>query len=177
MARVITDIEIGQLLTESKPLPHNWESRLRPRDKSDQCFKQREIDIVATSGHLFRVVLRQNTLNPQDFSIILVFVDEDGTGYRLIRFNGRHPSDHTNKLERAKREGMQRFRSQFHIHRASERYQIAGFEMDGYADPTTVYDSFDAALKQFIALFGFVIAEAGDSEQMSLFKRQEGTEP
>ena len=70
--------------------------------------------------------------------------------YRLTRFNGRHPSQHTNGLEKKAGNTCCSFRNRFHKHIATERYQLAeGFEIDHYAEVTDEYDSFDKALVRF----------------------------
>ena len=150
MSRVLLDTEIAALLAESKPLPANWSSRLTLREKGGQMHRQREIEIEGDGGHRFRVVVRQNVLNQLDFSVILVFADADGTDYRLVRFNGRHPSQHTNKWEKRKGLSNWSFRNRFHIHKATERYQVDGLEIDGYAEVTDRYDSFESALSEFV---------------------------
>ena len=175
MATVLADDQIASLLIEPKVLPPNWESRLKLREKANQCYSQRELELDRADKTQFRLVLRRSILNVLDFSIILVFVDADSADYRLCRFNGRHPSDHTNKVEKARGEGLQKFRNAFHIHRATERYQIAGYEIDGYAEPTSVYDSFETALKEFLALHGFVKPAAIEGPMgPDLFDRKEG---
>jgi hypothetical protein len=153
--KVLTDTEIDSLLAERKPLPENWSSRLAPREKAGQEFRQRELGLAGAAGSTFRMVLRQNALNQLDFSIILFFLDDDGTEYRLLRFNGCHPSQHTNKWEKRKGLSPWAFRNRFHIHRATERYQIDGLEIDGYAEVTGLYDSFDSALTAFVGGNGF----------------------
>jgi len=68
-----------------------------PRIKARQMHEQRELDLPGAGGHQFSIVLRRNIMNQLDFSIILVFVDDDGTEYRLVRFNGgTHRSTRTN---------------------------------------------------------------------------------
>ncbi len=150
MSRVLTDNEIAALLAEAKPLPTNWASRLAVREKAGQMHRQRELELLGGGGHHFRVILRQNLLNQLDFSIILTLVDADGSEYRLVRFNGRHPSQHTNTWE--KRNGLTdwSFRNRFHVHRATERYQVDGLEIDGYAEVTEGYNSFESALTEFV---------------------------
>ncbi len=101
-----------------------------------------------------------------DFSIILTFVDKDRTEYRLLRFNGRHPSQHTNKLEKRKGLSNSVFRNRFHIHRATERYQVDGLEIDGYAEVTERYDSFDSALTIFVSENGIKTPDGGPDEPL-----------
>ena len=135
----------------------------------DARFRQRALDIQGEEGHRFRIVLRQNSINMLDFSIILMFIDEDGTSYRLCRFNGRHPSLHTNKWEKQRGLPGATFHNRFHIHHATERYQVAELEIDGYAEPTQKYSSFDTALEAFIGHNGFQTPDR--SSNLPLFEQ------
>lgn len=98
--RLLTDSEIQQLRAEKKVLPITWASRLKTRPKAETKFQHREFSVTGANNHEFRIIIRQNSENILDFSIILTFVDKDGSEYRLLRFNGKHPSEHTNKWER-----------------------------------------------------------------------------
>ena len=155
MPRILTDGEIDNLLLEEKPLPGNWETMLERHQKQNNAFCQGSLEVRGVSGKIFRIIVRQAINNLEDFSIILVFTESDGTEYRLSRFNGRHPSNHTNRFEKRYRLADASFRDAFHIHRATERYQLEGLEIDGYADPTTTYNSFDSALRTFLDFFNF----------------------
>lgn len=167
--RIISDTEIAALLAERKPLPSNWQSRLKPRPKADMKFTHRECTVTGDNGNHFRIILRQNLLNVLDFSIILTWVDADGWEYRLIRFNGKHPSQHTNKWEHYRNAmGTNRFRNTFHVHQATERYQLDGYEIDGFAVVTTEYGSFDTALDLFVRRNGIAI-EPENPNQLSMF--------
>ena len=166
--RLLTDQEIQSLLSEGKPLPDNWRSRLRTRAKTDMRFTHRDLEIKGENDRTFRVILRQSTLNNLDFSIILTFVDTDGQEYRLTRFNGRHPSQHTNKVERDLGKRNHSFRNVFHVHTATERYQIAGYKIDGFAEPTAEFNSFESALELFVRRNG-LHAPPADPMQNSLF--------
>jgi hypothetical protein len=166
--RLLTDGEIRELLSERKPLDANWQTRLKTRPKSEVRFTHREADVKGDNEHNFRVILRQNTLNILDFSIILTFIDDSGE-YILTRFNGKHPSAHTNKWEKAaKVSGRHEFRNTFHTHRATERYQVAGYAIDGYAEETTEYSSFETALDLFVRSNGFQVPPTNPG-QMRLF--------
>jgi hypothetical protein len=151
----LKDDEIARLLIEEKPPPEGWEGKLALRPKQNSAFRQRELTVKSASGNAFRIVIRQSAFNQDDFSIILMFKDSDGAEYRLSRFNGRHPSEHTNKVEKRQKKLNATFRNTYHIHRATERYQLAGFELDGYAEPTTAYNSFDSALRAFLNFYKF----------------------
>jgi len=168
MARILTDEEIAELLQEPKQLGRNWETRLRPRPKSNFKFTQRDCEIEGKNGHMFRIIIRHNMINPLDFSIILIFRDEDGTEFNLCRYNGKHPSQHTNKLEKSKGLADSSFRNAFHIHMATQRYQEEGLNIDGYAEATNEYSSFDTALRTFVRTNGF----SAPGDEPSLFDVQ-----
>ena len=169
--RILRDSEIADLITETKLLPDNWQNQFKLKEKRNFQHKQRSIEIPGKAGNLFRVILRQNRVNIFDFSIILMFRDKDGKEYRLIRYNGKHPSPHTNNWE--KRQGLLdcKFGPTFHIHRATERYQEAGYkEIDGFAEETTSYHDFHSALNRFLEDNNF---QGDKSPQLDFFKGSE----
>jgi len=144
MAYTLTDTEIMDLLEEEKPLPEKYRDRLQPKRKSAYQHEERELEVDTPSGHSFRITIRRNSQNILDFSIILSYHDKaSNTWLRLVRYNGKHPSLHTNKIER-------NFFHDFHIHKATERYQIEGYPIDGYAEVTHSYSTFDEALTAFL---------------------------
>jgi hypothetical protein len=104
----------------------------------------------------FRVMIRQSTINVLDFSVILGFRRPRETRwFRLRRYNGQHPGEHRNKLERERdRKSWQRLRG-CHIHLATARYQERGFEEDAYAVPTEKYTSVDGAIELLMDECGF----------------------
>jgi hypothetical protein len=132
----LTDIEIERLLTERKILPANYRELLQLTPK--RGHREQNLNIDGTAGSAFRLILRQSLANPLDFSVIL--------GYRglprlflLRRYDGKSHF-HTNRLER------QRFYD-FHIHIATQRYQEAGLEEDGFAQPSDSFTDFHSALR------------------------------
>ena len=157
MPRILTDDEIDSLLAESKPLPKNWTTRLRTRAKSNRQHVERDMEIQGEADNNFRIIIRQNTINPLSFSIILTFKDKDGSRFVLRRYNGKHSSQHTNRLEKARGEPNSSFRNTFHIHKATQRYQEEGLPIEGYAEETTEYASFDTALQAFVRSNGIVL--------------------
>jgi len=168
MHRILKDEEINDLLQERKPLPDNWRARLKLLPKMGFKHLQRDLQVRGANGHTFRIVLRQSAMNLSDFSVILVFQDKDGVEFRLCRYNGKHSSEHTNRLERARGDANAAFRNQFHIHTATERYQQGGFEIDGYAEVTDKYCSFDLALTEFLRATRFQLPK----EDLPLFDNQ-----
>ncbi len=114
--RILTDEEIAALISEPKIVPTNWFSRLETKDKTHYQHKEREVEIEGSSGNLFRIILRQNKLNILDFSIILTVKEKDSTlEYILLRYNGKHPSKHTNKWEKENGLSDYTFAPAFHI--------------------------------------------------------------
>jgi len=166
--RILSDLEIADLIAEQKIVPKNWFSRLDIRDKAHFQHKEKEIDIVGSAGNLFRVIIRQNKLNILDFSIILTLREKDSNiEYNLLRFNGKHPSLHTNKWEKEHRQPNHKFGPAFHIHKATQRYQEKGYKIDGYAETTTRYSDFHSAIEQFLLECNI---KPEDDGQASLFE-------
>jgi hypothetical protein len=145
MLRIPSETEIQELLQERKPLPTNWETRLRLIPKSQEAFNQRDYPVQGSNGHEFRLILRSNRLHPQDFSVLLIFKDTDGTEYILRRHNGTHPSKHTNEYEKRQNLPNAELPICFHRHLATERYQRAGLRIDGYAEQTNDYNDMQTA--------------------------------
>jgi len=152
-----SDREIAALLRERKPLPPNYQTRIRLRNK--RGHKERELDITGAQGTQFRLILRQSDFNPLDFSIILAVCPVGSNQvFRLRRYNGKH--EHTNHIEE------QTFYD-FHIHEATERYQELGTREDTYAEKTDRYSDFHSALHCMIRNCGFDMPE---DDQQTLFE-------
>ncbi len=101
------------------------------------------MDLAGDTGGEFRLILRQNKINPLDFSIILaVRVPGSNQIFRLRRYNGKG-HEHTNHIEDVTF-------YDFHIHVATERYQDIGTREDAYAEPTDRYGDFHGALRCLI---------------------------
>lgn len=142
-----TEAQIGDLLRERKQLPTDFRERFRVRPK--RGHGERDIDIAGEDGSNFRVIVRQSQRNLLDFSVVLaVLVPNTTTFFRLRRYNGRS-HEHTNHLEE------QKFYD-FHIHYATERYQMAGHREDAYAAPTDRYQDLRGALSAMVSDCGFV---------------------
>lgn len=166
--RILRDTEIAALISEPKPLPENWPSHFRVKEKSRYQYEEQSVEITGTNGNVFRVILRRNRINIFDFSIILMFRDKDGKEYRLLRYNGKHPSEHTNKWEKEHGHLNHTFSPVFHIHRATERYQESGYPIDGFAARTTAYYDFHSALDRFLKDSNLLPPKG---PQLSLFER------
>ena len=146
MAVSLTDAEIAALIAEVKPLPDDYRQRIQTRPK--RGHRERELDVSGVSGSEFRLILRESSLNPLDFSVILTWLPpQSNTPFRLCRYSGKS-HEHTNTLE------SERFYD-FHVHRATERYQQSGLREDSFAEPTTRYQDFASALQCLIQDCGF----------------------
>lgn len=142
----LTDAEIAALVAEVKQLPDGYQQRVRTRPK--RGHRERELDLVGVSGNKFRLILRQSSFNPLDFSVILAWMPAQSTAlFRLRRYNGKS-HEHSNSLE------SQTFYD-FHVHQATERYQQSGLREDAYAEPTSRYQDFPGALHCLFHECGF----------------------
>lgn len=158
MSAHLTDLEIEGLLAEPKPLPDDYRSRVQTRPK--RGHRERELNVVGAHGSAFRMILRQSSFNPLDFSVILAWVPpQSATPFRLCRYNGKS-HEHTNTLE------SNRFYD-FHIHLATERYQQSGLREDAFAEPATHYQDFTGALRAMIQDCGFQLPA---NHQLDLFE-------
>ncbi|MFA5880109.1 MAG: hypothetical protein WC860_08065 [Candidatus Margulisiibacteriota bacterium] len=128
-------------------------------DKFKKSHKEKEIPISRSDGSLFKLIIRQNSINPLDFSVILGYESsETHKTYRLKRYNGKSHR-HKNKLEDNSFYG-------FHIHIASQRYQESKLEHEGFAEETTSYSNIKDALKCLVQDCNIRIKE---NPQLSLF--------
>ena len=141
MAVNLTDAEIAAYIAEVKRLPDDYREKIQTKPK--RGHRERELDFVGANSSEFRVILRQSSFNPLDFSVILAWIPPQSTSpFRLCRYNGRS-HEHTNTLE------SQTFYD-FHVHRATERYQQSGLREDSFAEPTSRYQDFNGALQCLI---------------------------
>ncbi|HOI15498.1 MAG TPA: hypothetical protein PK036_04075 [Geobacteraceae bacterium] len=158
MAGIISDQEIENLIQEPKILPGDYHQRIQVRPK--RGHKERELDIKGGSGNDFRLILRQSTFNALDFSIILAFRPaKSNVIFRLRRYNGKS-HEHTNLIEDVSF-------YEYHIHQATERYQLLGAREDSYAEPTDRFSDFHQAVSCLMEDCGFEIPSGA---QRSLFE-------
>lgn len=137
----LSDKEIIALISEPKDFPADYDRLFEAKERKNH--KEREFTLQRADGSQFKVIFRQSALNPLDFSLILGYVPLNSNGlFRLRRYNGKS-HQHTNPIEK------QKFYS-FHIHQATERYQVVGDREDKYADPTDDYADIHGALECFI---------------------------
>lgn len=132
---VISDERIQEYISEKKIIPKSFNPILKDKNCGHLQFHG---SIIGENGNSFYVGIRENKLNPTDFSVIFG-VKINGKIFKLKRYNGDH-GEHTNKLNNEKING-------FHIHKATKIYQENGFEEEGYAEKTTRYNEWRTALK------------------------------
>ena len=130
------DREIGDWI--EMPKAHAGTRRRLPPLREKRGHVEAHADYEGTDGTEFRVVLRRSLSNPMAFSaILMVRVPKSGRWFRLRRYNGSHW--HRNRIE------GDRFRD-FHIHTATERYQLAGQREDAHAEPTDRFSNYEGAV-------------------------------
>jgi hypothetical protein len=135
---MLSDAEIKDLIDEEKQLPQNFKQQINLKQRTGTQFKVcDDVFVQSNKGRKFLIKIRTNIINKSDFSIILMHVDDLGMRYILRRYNGSH--QHKNKIENTIING-------FHIHQATERYQIFSDRIEGYAEPTGEYTSWGDAL-------------------------------
>jgi hypothetical protein len=138
MAETLSDQEIADLLAERKPLPEDYQSRLRPRSK--RGHKERDLTVSGSQGRQFRLLLRQSEANPLDFSVVLLYCPAGSSReFRLRRYNGKS-HEHSNPIEGDKF-------YDFHTHEATERYQLRGDREDAFARRSDCFASLEEAVK------------------------------
>ena len=141
MAVTYLDQEIEQLIQERKPAPADWSNRIRLKPK--RGHNEGQLDLTGEGRNEFRLIFRQNKINPLDFSIILAVRDPNSNQiFRLRRYNGKS-HEHTNHIEDVTF-------YDFHVHFATPRYQERGAREDAYAEPTDRYGDFQGALRCLI---------------------------
>ncbi len=145
MSALVDDGQIAALLNERKPAA-TVES-LTPSAADGAHLRLGRL-YIGDRGTRFQVKVRRSRLDAKDFSVILAWDRPDETGlFLLTRCNGLS-HQHRNKLE-----GDRFF--DFHVHRATQRYQLGGFKEDAYAKVTTSYDGFGGAVEHFLAICAF----------------------
>lgn len=136
---LLTDIQINELLTCKKTI-----SNLGARWKDFPSCKQKNYEVTSESGAEFEVYLRQNSRIPHSFSCGIFLKHPAGETITLARYNGScHP--HQNPLE-----GGERIDFRPHIHRATERYMLAGKKPEHYAVATDDYTDLEGAMWSLI---------------------------
>ncbi len=137
---ILADRVIDSLISEEKHI----DKQLTVADikfKYERGHRRYDKEITGENKSNFILKIRQNEKNPLDFSVILAYrMANSNKVIRIRRYNGKS-HNHTNCLEKTQ------IKNTFHIHYATERYQVNGFQEDGYAQVTDRYSDLDGALK------------------------------
>ena len=142
MAVTYTDDEIAALIAERKQLPSGFND---PKFISRAEQIEVKLDTIGDDGNVFHVIMRQNSDDPDDFSVMLaVHTDQGGQRFHLLRYDGKS-HEHTNHLESTRR-CKDKFCA-FHIHIATARYQESKYRDDGYAQITDRYTDINGAIR------------------------------
>lgn len=147
---MLTDLRIQRLLQEEKPTVEA-SALLRQFSSSDPKHGHRRLTkrVRGENGSVFALHLRQSTLDPYDFSVILAFVPTSGSSEIILRRHNGKSHPHKNKIE------GNRLPSTFHVHIATERYQERGHDIDGYAEVTSDFDSLATAVDAMLGVANF----------------------
>lgn len=137
----LTEAQIAELIGCAKRV-ENPTARQRAEGK----HLRRDFRVVSDDGrHEFILFTRQSTVITDNFSAGLRWKSKTGEEVILIRCNGSdHP--HGNSLER------EEFGPQAHVHRATERYILAGKKAESFAQATLAYKSLSGALHELVRL-------------------------
>jgi len=149
---ILSEADIEELLLEAKDIPEGLSVPVKLTEKNRH--KRREYQLKTEHGNTFVVKVRQSSVNPMNFSVVLGYMLPGSyTVFRLRRYNGKS-HHHTNNLER------ESFYD-FHVHMATVRYQIPGFDEDHFAVRTDRYYDLDSAVRCLLTECGFRSPLAG----------------
>jgi hypothetical protein len=147
-AMFLTDEEIDRFVAEKKPsVDPRGELVALAGSKPTMGHRRHSFSVTGEAGNRFDVHLRQGTIDPFDFSVILRLVRSDGS-FNLIRNNGLGHS-HLNPIEGT------RFQNVCHQHRATERYQLRGSAPEHFAEPTDAFSDLASALQVMLRIANF----------------------
>ncbi len=150
-----TDKEIDKLINEKKILPNDFVRRINNFKKGNNSKTMTSsIEIKGKQNNTFKIIIRYNTIDKENFSIILGIIKENEHKlFRLLRYDGSD-REHTNTLE------GNTISYECHIHKATERYQEElNIDEEYYAESTTHYNDLNSALTCFIKNGGFIISK------------------
>lgn len=149
----LTDAQIEDFVSCRKRV-ENPGSKVRTEGK----HTRRDFRVHSEDGrHEFVLFTRQSTVINDNFSAGLRWKSKTGEEVILVRCNGSdHP--HGNSIERDE------FGAQTHIHRATERYIVAGKKAESFAKPTENYTTLAGALHELVRLANIVGLETKPDE-------------
>jgi hypothetical protein len=145
---ILTDQRIGELISEPKIIPIGLLGTSKPMSMRNSHY-QKGFEFDSELGNKFAVKVRQASLNPMNFSVILGYVIPGTYSvFRLRRYNGKSHF-HSNPLEN------QPAFYDYHVHTATERYQRAHLDPDHFAVITNNFWDLPTAINALINECGF----------------------
>lgn len=109
--------------------------------------RRAQVKVTGGEGSNFRLMTRQLVRDPFDFSVVLGYEIPGSTRlFKLRRHNGR--GRHVNPIEGTTC-------SSCHVHVATERYQLEGFDEEGYAEETSAYVDLRGAVEHMLRVARF----------------------
>lgn len=142
---ILDDARIAALIEELKP---TVEPAVLSPTRRKSAHREAQHTVETEAGSSFRLIVRQSTFDPLDFSVVLGYKLPESNRVFLLRRHNGSSHDHPNRLENTTVRG-------FHVHIATERYQIAGYKEDGYAEPTNAYADLAGAIRQMLTVANF----------------------
>lgn len=158
----LDDDKIAELLECRKRVTN---PSARKKNKGKHLEKNYKVIDSATGDLSFNLYLRQNTLLDDDFSCGLSWNMPSGEVITLARYNGSSHA-HPNHIE------AEKLGYTCHIHKATERYILAGKKPEGYAEATTDYSTLAGALHCLVTDCN-ISGISTDPEHPDLFARHE----
>lgn len=156
---IFDDTEIGELIEMEKSAVRKRPGL--PSLRAKRGHVEAHADYAGRDGFRFRVVLRKSSENPMAFSaILMVRGPKSSRWFRLRRYNGNN-HEHRNLIEGS------RFRD-FHIHLATQRYQLAGQREDAYAEPTNRFSDYEGAVRCLVLDAGLPAGASESDHQLGL---------
>ena len=157
MLTFLNDSEINMLILEEKRIDVQLLDLSSMRQKKGH--REKDIFISRSDGSRFKIILRQNSNDPLDFSAILAFIPSGSNqDFKLRRYNGKS-HQHNNRLHKNKF-------YDFHIHTATEEYQRAGMKEEMFAEPTQRYSTLNEAFDCLVKDCNVILPE---DKQLKLF--------
>jgi hypothetical protein len=139
--RQFTSAEIGEMIACEKQIVDAPRSEMR----EERGFRRNQCSLKSTDGRFrFDVFIRVNSAFPENFSVGLDFLDDDGSRTSLLRCNGPHEGTETNSSHSIGNHAG------FHIHLATAENIADGLDPVRGAERTKEYGSLDEAISYFM---------------------------
>lgn len=136
---VIIEEFVDKVIKTKKIMPDTKKDPLKMVEKNGNF--RATIDLVCT--YKVRMGIRQSVDDAFDFSILLIYTDNQNHDYILRRYNGDH-GDHTDPITGEKIRGP-------HIHKITEECQRTIHKDEGHAEITNRYRMLNEAIDVFMA--------------------------